>query len=150
MSSVKIAFIRHAQSRFNAYNDLSPNSSVTEAGKKSCKNITGNYDLVICSTLRRARETLDNSNITYKRVIFTDLCREILDGNTSNLYNGEENASESHEDVMQRISKLKEFIMQQPEANQEITNTAVISHGCFLFRMIGQGFCNCQCIIATI
>ena len=148
--SVKIAFFRHAQSRFNAYNDLSPNSSLTEAGKVSCKNIKGKFDLVICSTLRRARETLDNSNIKYKRVIFTELCREILDGNTSNLYNGEENISESHEDITRRISKLKEFIMQQPEVNNETINIAIISHGCFLFKMIGQGFCNCQCIIATI
>jgi broad specificity phosphatase PhoE len=114
----------------------------------------GHVDLVICSTLRRARETLDHSEIVYKRVVYTDLCRELSDGNTSNLYNGESNTIESPQDIEYRISRFKEFILQQSEATIGLSNDqpriAVISHGCFLYKMLGYGFGNCQCHILMI
>jgi broad specificity phosphatase PhoE len=150
--SIKVAFFRHAPSTFNINGDLSPNVPTTDDGKLLAKSMKGHVDLVICSTLRRARETLDHSEIVYKRVIYTDLCRELLDGNTSNLYNGESNTIETPQDIEYRISRFKEFILQQPEATtgNDQPRIAVISHGCFLHKMLGYGFGNCQCHILTI
>lgn len=149
--SIKVAFFRHGPSTFNVRGDLSPNVPLTDDGKKLCSSMKGHVDLVICSTLRRARETLDNSELVYKRVVYTDLCREILDGNTSNLYNGENNIVESAEDVTNRINLFIEFIKKQPEATtNDHARIAVISHGCFLHRMLSHGFGNCQCHILDI
>jgi len=147
---MKVAFFRHAPSTFNTRGDLSPNVPITEDGKNVAKAMRGHVDLVICSTLRRARETLDHSNLTYKRVIFTDLCREILDGNTSNLYNREDNIVETEEDVNNRILKFRDFILSQPEISLDYANVAVISHGVFLHKMTGHGYANCQCHILEV
>lgn len=147
---MKVAFFRHAPSTFNVNGDLSPNVPVTEDGKNIAKAMAGHVDLVICSTLRRARETLDHSNLKYKKVIFTELCREILDGNTSNLYNKEDNVVETEEDVNARIEKFRTFLFSQPEISSEHTNIAVISHSTFLYKMTGRAFGNCQCHILTI
>lgn len=149
--SIKVAFFRHGPSTFNINGDLSPNVPLTEDGKKLCSSMKGRIDLVICSTMRRARETLDNSEIVYKRVVYTDLCRELLDGNTSNLYNGEDNTIESSKDIEDRVQQFKEFIKQQPEATVlDYPRIAVVSHGCFLYRMVNHGFGNCQCHILDI
>jgi broad specificity phosphatase PhoE len=147
---MKVAFFRHAPSTFNTQGDRSPNVPITEDGKNVAKAIRGHVDLVICSTLRRARETLDHSNLKYKRVVFTDLCREVLDGNTSNLYNCEENIVETEEDVNNRILKFRDFILSQPEISLNHTNIAVISHGIFLHKMTNRGYANCQCHILEV
>ena len=149
--SFKVAFFRHGPSTFNVHGDLSPNVPLTEDGKKVCSSMKGHVDLVICSTLRRARETLDHSEIVYKRVVYTDLCRELLDGNTSNLYNGEVNTIESPEDIDHRVQQFREFIAQQPEATiNDHPRIAVVSHGCFLYRMVNHDFGNCQCRILDV
>lgn len=75
-----ITLIRHAQSEWNAFGTQVPNVKITESGQNMAKSLTQEVDLCVCSTLRRARETLDYSNIKYKDVIFTDLCVEYLDG----------------------------------------------------------------------
>ena len=117
---IKIAFFRHAQSTFNAFGDKSPNCPITDEGKSKCIEIQGSVDLVICSTLRRARETLDNSRLKYNRVIFTDLCREVMDGEGCNYYNNEEHIIESEKDVNERIRKFKELLSLQPETLKSI------------------------------
>lgn len=151
MNPIKVAFFRHSQSTFNAKGDRSPNVPLTTEGVAMCGTMKGHVDLVICSTLRRARETLDNSGIVYKRVVYTDLCRELLDGNTSNLYNGEENTIESPEDIENRVIKFKEFIKSQKEATtNDHVRIAVVSHGCFMYRLTGVGFGNCQCHILDV
>jgi broad specificity phosphatase PhoE len=153
---IKIAFFRHAQSTFNAFGDKSPNCPITDEGKSKCIEIQGSVDLVICSTLRRARETLDNSRLKYNRVIFTDLCREVMDGECCNYYNNEEHIIESEKDVNERIRKFKELLSLQPETLKsgqlKIDNPtiAVISHGIFLSKLTGLGYFNCQCRILDI
>lgn len=147
----KIAFVRHAESTFNSVGDTSPNVPITENGKLSSKSIMGHVDLVICSNMKRARQTLDESKIEYKRVIFTDLCREILDGNKSNLYSSsEDNIVETEEQLQERIRKFKELIYAQPEKSTTRATIAVISHGCFLGKIFNRGFYNCECYISDI
>ena len=75
----KVILIRHSESEWNAKGVSDFNVKLTEYGKDLAKYLTHDVDLCVCSNLRRARETLDYSNIKYKNVIFTDLCREYLD-----------------------------------------------------------------------
>jgi len=135
-----ITIIRHAQSTSNAYGDMSRNVPITDIGKDQTKSLKFDADLVICSTMRRARETLDNSNITYKKVIFTDLCREYLNKNPTNYYNGEDIIYESYNDLVDRISKFNNYLK---DMQKDYDNIIVITHHDFLHKMTGFSFKNC-------
>lgn len=137
---MKIRLIRHAESTWNALGDTSNNVPTTENGKNQAKNLSGEYDLVVCSTLRRARETIDNSNIKYKKIIFTDLCREHFDGNPSNYFSLEEHKKESQEELLQRTEEFKCFVGKLMKDNYKI---CVITHYGFLQKMTGFRFNNC-------
>ncbi len=135
-----VLLIRHAQSTFNAFGDKGKDVPITDKGREVAKLLTGHYDLVICSTLKRTRETLDASSITYKNIMFTDLCREFLDGNPVNLYNGEENWEETLEQLDERIKKFKVLAKEMEVKHGKV---AVITHSSFLTRMTGYRFDNC-------
>jgi len=146
----KVAFFRHAQSTYNAGGDLSRNVPITPFGVEQSKSMVGHAGLVICSTLKRARQTLDASNLKYKRVIFTDLCREIMADNTSDFYDLEDLKMETDEDIKKRMEAFKKFILSQPEATDQFINIAVVSHGMFLGRLTGVGYVNCGLHVSTI
>jgi broad specificity phosphatase PhoE len=143
MSKNSIILIRHAESIHNATGKLEYNSRLSEHGKSKCQDLTMQADLVVCSTLRRARETLDYSNIKYKDVIFTDLCREVLSGNIVNHYPDEIVSIETEDQVLHRIKLFKRLLNKLQETNKTI---CVISHGTFLLRLTGRFFNNCQYI----
>ncbi len=44
-------------------------SPLTEEGKLQASRVTGHYDVVLCSPLKRTRETLENSKITYNKLV---------------------------------------------------------------------------------
>lgn len=135
-----IRLIRHGESTWNSSGDTSRNVPTTEHGKKQSEVLEGEYDLVICSTMRRARETLDHSNIKYSKVVFTDICREILDENPSNCYNGETKLNETDEERKERINQFNEYLKEQSKNYEKI---AVITHGVFLHMYTGYRFNNC-------
>jgi len=137
--SKQIVFIRHAESSWNSKGVTEPDVEITENGREQASLLEGNYDLVICSTLKRARQTLDNSNIKYSKVMFTELCREIMDGNIVNHYNGEKVISESEKSLYRRIDKLMELIANKLEKFDRI---AIITHYCFLEKVTGFQFKN--------
>ena len=131
---MSVTFFRHSKSYFNIYKDTSRDVGIPDSSKNEarCKMI-GNYDIIICSTLRRARETLESSSITYKNIIYTDLCREVLDGNESNLLYHEENITESRETFERRANMFLSMIISLMNNNYKL---AVISHGVFMRNLI--------------
>lgn len=133
-----ITLIRHAES---ISSDKSRNVPISEDGKKQAKLLTGQYDLVICSTLKRSRQTLDESSIQYKNIIFTDLCRELSDGNTSNYYNNEDEFIETEEQIEERKNKFNNLLKEMLQKHKSI---AVISHYFFLHKLCGYYFKNCH------
>lgn len=132
-----ITLIRHAESTFNSYGDLSRDCSITLKGIKQASKLNGYYDLIVCSTLKRARQTLDFSSIKYGELIFTDKCREIKDGRPINIYNGEnkEKLFETEQEINKRI---EEFINLLKELNTTYKNIAVISHKMFSKRLYNK------------
>lgn len=136
-------FIRHAQSTYNASGDTSKNVPITAYGKQLSSQVKGNYDVVICSTLKRARETLSHSSITTQSVLYIDACREIRDGNPSNLLESEPMSEvyETEENVAKRINTLKTLIRSLYDAG--LKNIGVVSHGIFLSKMIDVKLPNC-------
>lgn len=138
-----VTLIRHAKSTFNAYGDLTRDCPITNKGIKQASELKDKYDLVICSTLKRARQTLDFSSIVYSNLIFTDLCREIRDGLPINIFNGESDQDlyETNEQLDIRINEFKKLLILM---KQKYNNIAVISHKMFMNRLCGHSFRNCE------
>ncbi len=135
----KLTVIRHAESTFNGMGVMEPNVELSKKGRSQAKSLNGSYDLVVCSTLRRCRETLDYSNIKYANVLFTDLCREFMDGNIINHYSGEELRIETKEEFNERILQFKELLKEQMT---KYDNIAVVTHSTFLHKTTGFFFKN--------
>ena len=138
-----ITLIRHAASTYNTYNKSIRDPPLSELGKIQAKYLNGNYDLVICSTLKRARQTLDESNIIYKKIKFTELCREFRNGYPTCIYNGESevNMNESKEEFEIRVIKFKTMLNKK---KQKYNNIVVISHCIFLKEFCGKYLENCE------
>ena len=141
---VKVYFIRHAQSTWNAYGDLSKDTPITDKGKEQAKQVSGFVHTVICSNLLRAKETLAHSNLKYNDVIYTDLCREIKGGTPCDyLHHEDVNYHESNNDLVTRLAELKEIIneLTKDDPNKII---GIISHHCFIHYVTGVSTFNCQ------
>lgn len=140
-------FIRHAESTWNLYGDLSKDAPITDRGKnEQASQVSGYVDLVICSTLKRAKQTLEHSKLGYKHVIYTDLCREIKGGTPCDYLEHEDlNEKESDEDVNKRIDELKALILDlTTKHNYKVVG--IVSHYCFVHKITGVGMANCQCL----
>ena len=140
-----ITLIRHSTSTFNENGDLTKDCPLTQSGKNLAKNLKGEYDLVVCSSLKRARQTLDESNLIYKNVIFTDLCRELRDGTPINLFKGESDdmLEESEESINKRLTEFKNLLK---DYAKKYSSIAVISHFGFLYGLTKKHFKNCHCM----
>lgn len=139
MYKYMIRLIRHAESTWNSIGDKSRDVSLSTNGKKQASMLEGEFDVVVCSTLKRARETLDNSKIIYKNILFTDLCRECLTGNEPDYYNNEPIRIETENELLDRINKFNILLKKYQEQNQSI---CVITHHGFLYKITGYEFKN--------
>ncbi len=140
-----IHFYRHAPSTWNLFHDLSKNVPVVDRPdvKQLCANMNrlpGKYHLVICSTLRRARETLLLSNIQYVDVMYTDYCREHLTGCPGDHFDHEEVKEESEEEYRMRYNRFIELLIRLQPIYPRI---AVIGHSCFFHTLTGKSLQNC-------
>jgi len=142
---IKIFFIRHAESTFNAYGDRSKNVPITDKGRNiQSPLLKGSPDLIICSTLLRAKQTLENSKLNCNNIIYSDLCREIRNGNNCDYFENEDTQiQESKLDVTLRINQLKNLIINN---YNNYKNIYVISHSCLIHRITGVYLANCQMI----
>ena len=110
--------------------DLSPN------GIQQASKITGHYDLVICSTLKRARRTLECSKITYDKVKYDDNIRERVLAPSDCLLN----EIFVIEDEVTFRERIKEFMK---EINMlENKKILVITHLCFIQEWLGISWLN--------
>ena len=137
-----ITLIKHAPSTFDDSGVKNKDSPIID--NSMAKLLKGEYDLVISSTLKRCRQTLDESKIIYSHLIFTNLCREYRDGNPVNLFEGEsdDNLYETEENLLTRIHEFKKLLI---ELSKKYNKIAVISHGVFLYHLTnGTTLKNCE------
>lgn len=132
---MKVSFLRHAESIFNAYLTSDKDCDLTEKGKEQASKVTGEYDIVVCSIMKRTCKTLDHSQIKYGRVIFTDLCREKKTTICDYLPHEDESLIDTDEQLDQQIQKFKYFLKSQVSPHH---NVLVVSHGDFI-HAIGKG-----------
>lgn len=135
-----ITFLRHAQSNGNLGNPAK-DSTLSQTGIEQARKLSGDFDLVICSTLKRTRQTLDESQIIYRDIAFTDLCRENLDGNPNSNYNGEDVCAENNEQIVNRVNLFVDYLK---EKEKQYSKILVVSHCLFLQSLTGYFFHNCN------
>ncbi len=129
---MKVHFLRHAESIFNANLTSEKDCDLTEKGIQQASEIEENFDIVVCSTMKRACATLDHSKLTYGRLIFTDLCREKRVDICDYLPHEDETVKESDEELEKRIKSFLYFLKSQVSTYQHIL---VISHGDFIHTL---------------
>lgn len=118
-----IDFIRHAESIFNKNpNDTTPNCGLTLKGIQQSKQLSGNYDCIYISPLKRAKQTLYYSKLRNQYIIETDLLREVK-RDPCDFFKHEPVDKENYEDVIIRAKKANTFIR-----DNNYSKIAVISH----------------------
>lgn len=144
---MSITILRHCQSRANVGEHNEVDSQLTPYGidqAKDLKSLTTNYDLVICSPLRRTRQTLEFSEIKYKELLVTELCRERIIG-VSDTMEGESLIVETDESFWRRFYTFKELIYNKRNNGLHVL---VVSHAYFVSPLPGcYGIKNGQMII---
>lgn len=118
---------------------------LSENGKLLATSVSGHYNLVICSSMSRCKNSLLLSKITYDEIIITDLCRE-QKLNKCDFLPNEECIHESWDSIYDRISNFRSLLKQKLNSNQ-YKSILVVSHNIFLSRLTNfhqQHFQDCE------
>ncbi len=129
---MKVDFLRHAQSIFNANLTSEKDCDLTDLGKHQASEVQGEYDVVFCSVMKRAQQTLAYSKIKSGRVIYTLHCREKRVDICDFLVDENETDKESDEELQERIAVFLSFLKSTVSPHQSVL---VVSHGDFIHAL---------------
>lgn len=146
-----ITFIRHGESTFNRFGTMTPDCPLSEEGKVQASRLAGVYDLIVCSPLRRARETVQFSGMESREIVISPLCREIGDGNPINyLVTEQPPFMETPAQLETRMQSFLQWLAQRKEPT-----IAVVTHALFLYHLFRplnlhpQLFHNCETLVIS-
>lgn len=131
---MKVTFLRHAESIFNANLISEKDCSLTQKGIEQASALEEEFDVVICSIMKRTCETLEKSRIKYGKLIFTDLCREKR-SDICDYLSYEDEIKETDEELEKRIERFIHFLKSQVSPYQSVL---VVSHGDFIHAIGGR------------
>jgi broad specificity phosphatase PhoE len=131
---MKLTVLRHARSIFNETGVSDKDCGLSEYGKKQASKLSGNYDVIVCSMMKRCRETLSESNIVYANIFYTPICREFKKDICDYVEGEDETVPETEEELQARVENFKDYLS-LIYFNRKIL---VISHGDFLNRLTGK------------
>jgi broad specificity phosphatase PhoE len=133
----KVTLIRHGQSKFNAGEYKSDSElrdcGLTDLGINQAKSLNYVFDTLVISTLKRAKQTFDNSNIKSNNILYNDLVREQRETGELNYLVGEEINPENPDQMRQRVREAINFIKNLPGEN-----IGIISHAFFIWYFLEQ------------
>lgn len=129
-----IHVLRHGQTDRNVHGHSDVyDIGLNKFGKEQAAWLEGYYDVVICSNLRRAKQTLEHSKIRYGRIQPSELCREQR-LEVSDLLKGETLvAPETLDHLKHRANKFKDLLRLYPKTKKIL----IISHYHFLKELTG-------------
>lgn len=115
--------LRHAQSTHNASKGLIDvyDADITPLGEQQASKVSGHFDLVLVSPMRRTRRTLECSRITYTHRVHVEEAREWI-GTRSDLLEGESEAL-CQEPLAQwhaRIISLREMLRSMATSGKRV------------------------------
>jgi broad specificity phosphatase PhoE len=132
-----IYFIRHAESEYNIDNNIThKDCGITSKGEsqciKTCEELKNDqFDLVICSPLKRCKQTCERLKLNSNKVDIDYDCREHIQ-HVSDLMEGEEVVYETEEKVIKRTNEFKQKLLNY-EKQYNYKKIAVVSHADFIF-----------------
>jgi broad specificity phosphatase PhoE len=132
---MKVTFLRHCRSIYNEKNDSDKNCDLSEFGKAQAAALTGEYDVIVCSIMKRARQTLALSQIKGDEILYTQLCREHKQTICDFLEEEDLEQKESEEDMVWRIARFKHWLHQTWGSSQK--RILVVTHADFVYFLNG-------------
>jgi broad specificity phosphatase PhoE len=126
---MKVHFLRHAESIFNRDLISEKDCALTEKGIEQASQVEGQYDIIICSMMKRTCQTLENSKLKHGRLLFTDLCREKKTTICDYLPHEDETIIDTDKQLEQQIQRFTCFLKSQVSP---YNNVLVVSHGDFI------------------
>lgn len=142
---MEVYLLRHAETYNNKYGLSTIDVGLTPDGIKQANRLSGEFDLVIISPLRRTMETFKHSEIKTKTLVTWDCCREVI-CDPSDCLHGEIFEIEQEESVVQRLTEFLnklEFLKGTYPINKKIL---VITHGFIILRLTGRMLDNAEYI----
>lgn len=130
---MKLRLIRHCESEHNALAARGlpttglEDCGLTARGVEQAREISGEYDAILLSPMRRCIETFRYSNLTADRLVTTPLLREYRQ-DVCDFFEGEPKVKETEPEVLDRIETLKQFIK-----GYEGLKVCCITHGDLVF-----------------
>jgi broad specificity phosphatase PhoE len=90
------------------------NCPLTERGEEQARALTGSYDLLLVSPLRRAKDTLFFSQLQAKRIVYTPIVSEVyVDScDEEDRASEEKHAVEDEGHIQNRMSQLISYLKQ--------------------------------------
>ena len=119
----QVYLVRHAQSQANI-GEYVVDARLTEHGKSQAAKLSGHFDLVICSVMTRAKETLEYSKITHDKVVYSEDARE-MKTHIGDFLPGEKRTPESPKELMNRLDNLMKDIQEYSKKYKKIL---IVSH----------------------
>ena len=140
-----IYFVRHGQSTGNIDHSSSIlDAPLTEHGKLQASFVELDVDLIVCSPMRRALETLHYSMIKGRQFLINYDCREKVCGPPDRMILEPEYV-ETDENFSLRIINFANFLL-----NAEFNKIAVVCHGCVIASLTGSYLDNANVIVANL
>jgi broad specificity phosphatase PhoE len=131
---MKVTCLRHAISVFNETGVSDKNCELSESGKVQARKLSGNYDIIICSMMKRCRETLYESAIFGDNVFNNWDCREWKKDICDFVEGEDESVAETEEELLARVKAFKEYVLRFANRGSVL----IVSHGDFLQRFTGS------------
>lgn len=143
---MKTFFVRHAESTAQASADRSRNPPLSLNGIEQAKALCIEADTVICSPMQRTQQTVFNSRRRCTGILFTELCREIRQGNPCDYFDYEDiEIHETRFQTLERIEQLKGIVASiRSKKPDEVI--CIVSHHCFVGMVTGVWLDNCQMV----
>ncbi len=114
----QITVLRHGESLANVakYITKQPyhhyDAALTEEGKMQASMVTGHFDLVLCSPMKRARQTLKHSKITYDKLEILHEAREKKRVQSDFMEGENFSKEETPREFLKRVNKLRETLLE--------------------------------------
>lgn len=131
---MKVTFLRHAKSIFNELKLSGKDCDLSEFGQTQAKDLSGNWDLIVISVMKRTRMTYALSSLHSERILFTDRCREWKQDICDFLEEEDESQKESREDLHLRVLEFKEWLK---DIAGDAKTILVITHADFVESLNG-------------
>jgi len=128
-----ISLIRHVESEYNKTGIDVRNCNITEKAKEDASKITGHYNIILQSPLKRCEQTLYYSKLTYDKLIILDIIREHKLAECD-FMEDENKIIEEECEVLDRVEQFKKYLKELAE-DQEIL---VITHGDFVWYLTSK------------